>query len=98
MRKAFSCLKVTLETFATLDILLWSDLCWLTTSREGNIGLEFPPFVHNLSECGFVESKLFRDGYVNFASMMTFFFLRSSVISFVCDMIHFHKHDQTLID
>ncbi len=25
-------------------------------------------------------------------------FPRSSVISFVPDMIHFHKHDQTLID
>lgn len=27
----------------------WSDLCWLTTLGEGNNGLEFPPFVHNLT-------------------------------------------------
>ncbi|KAL7827601.1 hypothetical protein SRHO_G00333190 [Serrasalmus rhombeus] len=40
----------------------WSDLCWSTTPEEGNNGLEFPPFVNSLSDCGLVESKLFRDG------------------------------------
>ncbi len=42
-----------------------------TASWEGNSGLEFPPFVHNLSDCGFVESKLFRDGFVTFSSLMS---------------------------
>ncbi len=56
-----------------LHVLLWSDLCWSTTSREGNSGLEFPPFVHNLSDCAFVESKLFRDGCSSRMSNITFF-------------------------
>ncbi len=63
-----------------------SDLCWLTTLGEGNSGLEFPPFVHNLSDCGFVESKLFRDGFLTFSSLMSdsnSFFLRSLEIYFV---------------
>ncbi len=83
-----------------LHVLLWSDLCWSTTSREGKSSLEFPPFVHNLSDCGFVEYKLFRDSFVTFSSLMSNinFFPRSSIISFFIDMIHFHKHDQTLID
>ncbi len=38
---------------------------------EGNSGLKFPPFVHNLSDCVFVESKLFRDGFVTFSSLMS---------------------------
>ncbi len=38
---------------------------------EGNSGLEFPPFVHNLSDCGFVESKIFRDGFVTFSILMS---------------------------
>ncbi len=42
-----------------------------TTSREGNGGLEFSPFVHNLSDFGFVETKLFRDGFVTFSSLMS---------------------------
>ncbi len=100
VRKAFSCLEVTQWTFASFTRSARSDLCWSTTSQEGNRGLEFPPFVHNLSDCGFVESKHFRDGFVTFSSLMSniTLFPRSSVISFVRDMIHFHKHDQTLID
>lgn len=48
-----------------------SDLCWSTTPGEGNNGLEFPPFVHNLSDCGLGESKLFRDVFVTFSSLMS---------------------------
>ncbi len=86
VRKAFSCLEVTLGTFATsqttrLHVLLWGDLCWLTTSREGNNGLEFPPFVHSLCDCGFVESKLFRDGFVTFSSLMSNISSFSDVLS-----------------
>ncbi len=62
VRKA-SCLKVTLWSFATL----WT----ITSLAEGNSGLEFLQFVHNLSDCGFVESKLFRDGFVSFSSLMS---------------------------
>ncbi len=81
------------ENENVLHLLLWSDLCWSTTSQEGNSGLEFPPFVHNLSDCGFMESKLFRDGFVTFLAWWatSTLFLRSSVICFVHDMIHMTK-------
>ncbi len=36
-----------------------------------NSGLEFPPLVHNLSDCGFLESKLFRDGFVTLSILMS---------------------------
>ncbi len=72
-----------------LHVLLWSDLCWSTTSREGKSSLEFPPFVHNLSDCGFVESKLFRDSFVTFSSLM------SNINSFpeVLSNLLFYWHD-----
>ncbi len=54
-----------------LPILLWSDFCWLTTSREGNSGLEFPSFVQNLSDFVFVEPDLFRDSFVTLSSLMS---------------------------
>ncbi len=81
------------ENENVLHLLLWSDLCWSTTSQEGNSGLEFHPFVHNLSDCGFVESKLFRDGFVTFLAWWatSTLFLRSSVICFVHDMIRMTK-------
>ncbi len=60
-----------LQPCRLLNVLLWGDLCWSTTSQEGNSGLEFPPFVHNLSDCGFVESKLFRDGFVTCSRLMS---------------------------
>ncbi len=101
--KDLSCLEVTLQLLQPrrlLHVLLWSDLCWSTTSREGNSGLEFPLFVHSLSDCGLVESTIFRDGFIDFLAWWatSTLFPRSSVISFVRDMIHFHKHDKTLID
>ncbi len=103
VRKTFSCLEVTLRLLQPrrlLHVLLWSDLCWSTTSREGNSGLEFPLFVHSLSDCGLVESTIFRDGFIDFLAWWatSTLFPRSSVISFVRDMIPFHKHDQTWID
>ncbi len=77
VREGFSCLEDTLGTFLTSQTM--SDICWSTTSREGNRGLEFPPFVHNLSDCGFVESKLSRDDFVNFSSLMSNMYSYSEV-------------------
>lgn len=60
----------------------WSDLCWSTTPGEGSNCLKCPLFEHNLSDCGFVESKLFRDGFIPFSRLMTTttLFLRFSEI------------------
>lgn len=33
-------------------------LSWLTTPGESNSGLEFPPTVHNLPNCGFGPNSL----------------------------------------
>ena len=54
-----------------IDILcdLADFLAWLapgvTSFGEGNVGLEFSPFVHNTSDCGV---HIFRDGLVTFSS------------------------------
>ncbi len=49
-------------TFAALQtITRFEGFCWSSTSGEGNSGLEFPPFVLDLSDCGLAESKHFRD-------------------------------------
>lgn len=43
-------------------------LCWLTSPWDDNIGLQFLPLIHNLSDGELVESKLIIDGFVTFLS------------------------------
>lgn len=62
---------VTLGSFMIIHTLLLGDLCGSTTPGECNSGLEYPPFVHNLSDCGTVESKLFWDDFVTLSSFMS---------------------------
>lgn len=63
-----------------------------------------PPFLHNLSDCEFVESKLFEDGFVTFSKLMSNNNSFSEILRnccFCCDtlpqMCVYHE-DQTLID
>ncbi len=50
----------------------------------------------NISQCE--KGLLLLRGYPEFLADYYMGRLRSSEISFVCAMIYFHKHDQTLID
>lgn len=60
MRKALSCLEVLVDYYKSCS---WSDLCWWINPGEGKSGFEFPPFVHHLSDGGFVVFKHFIDGF-----------------------------------
>lgn len=46
--------------------MLMASLLLGVLSLSFSFGLEYPPSVHNLSVCGLMESKLFRDGFVTF--------------------------------
>lgn len=59
-----------LEVTQGSSVILWtclpcsrSDLWWSTFPAKGNSGFKPPPFVHNLSDCGFYNPNPFWDSY-----------------------------------